>query len=400
MFLNIRMETTMLGITVWGLALGQALLITGNILLVSVTALIGLQISPSFTLATLPVALQFIGIMGATLPAALLVRLLGRKRVFFIGNIIGLLGAALAFYALQKTDFWLFSTSTFLLGIAIGVGQQYRFAAVENSPEGKAPQAISLIMGGGVLAAVLGPSLAVWSKEIIDSQEYIGAFAALFCLYLLTTFLIAVLPLKKASIEEQTGTPRSYAVLLRQPTLIAAITSGAIGYGVMVLIMTATPLAMEGCGFGFDSTASVIQWHVLGMFAPSFVTGRFIKKFGTRNIIQIGCLLLIACILLNQFGVTYWHFWTALVLLGIGWNFTFIAATSLLTQTYQPADKAKTQGLNDLLVFGVSACASILAGYWQATVGWEILNLLMLPCVVVAMITVHYCTTATSNKPV
>ena len=379
----------MLGITVWGLSLGQALLITGNILLVSVTALIGNKISPSADLATVPVALQFIGLMGATLPAALLVRLLGRKIVFLIGNVIGLFGAALAYYALLHSDFWLFCLSTFLLGIAIGIGQQYRFAAIENCPEGKGPQAISLIMGGGVLAAVLGPNLAVWSEFIVPETQYIGAFAALFMLYAVTTVLVAVLPLKKASIEEQTGVARSYTELLRQPVLIASITSGAIGYAVMVLIMTATPLAMHGHGFHFGHTASVIQWHVLGMFAPSFFTGYLIKKFGTSRIIQIGCVLLIACILLNQFGTTYWYFWTALVFLGIGWNFTFIGATNLLTQTYQPADKAKIQGLNDFLVFGSSAVASILAGYWQSLFGWEILNILMLPAIFIAMFTVY-----------
>ena len=379
----------MLGLTVWGLSLGQALLITGNILLVSVTALVGNKISPSADLATVPVALQFIGLMGATLPAALLVRLLGRKKVFLIGNSIGLCGAALAYYALNQSDFWLFCLSTFLLGVAIGIGQQYRFAAVENSPEGKGPQAISLIMGGGVLAAVLGPNLAVWSEYIIPDTQYVGAFAALFVLYAITTLLVAVLPLKPASLEEQTGTPRSYKELLSQPLLLASIISGAIGYAVMVLIMTATPLAMHSHGFHFGHTASVIQWHVLGMFAPSFFTGHLIKKFGTSNIVQTGCLLLIACILLNQFGTSYWYFWTALVFLGIGWNFTFIGATNLLTQTYQPADKAKTQGLNDFLVFGSSAVASILAGYWQSLFGWEVLNLLMLPAIFIAMFAVY-----------
>lgn len=384
----------MLGLTVWGLSLGQALLITGNILLVSVTALVGNKISPSADLATTPVALQFIGLMSATLPAALLVRLLGRKKVFLIGNVIGLCGAALAYFALLHSDFWLFCLSTFLLGVAIGIGQQYRFAAVENSPEGKGPQAISLIMGGGILAAVLGPNLAVWSEYIVPDTQYIGAFAALFILYVITTILILALPLKPASLEEQTGTPRSYRELLSQPLLVASITSGAIGYAVMVLIMTATPLAMHGHGFHFGHTASVIQWHVLGMFAPSFFTGFLIKKFGTSNIVQVGCLLLIACILLNQFGTSYWYFWTALVFLGIGWNFTFIGATNLLTQTYQPADKAKTQGLNDFLVFGSSAVASILAGYWQSVFGWEVLNLLMLPAIFIAMLTVY-----TSMKP-
>ena len=387
----------MLGVTVWGLALGQALLITGNILLVSVTALIGLNISPSPDLATLPVALQFLGLMGVTLPAALLVKKLNRKKVFLIGNLIGIIGAGLACYALIKNDFWLFSTSTFLLGMAIGIGQQYRFAAVENCPKGKGPQAISLIMGGGVLAAVLGPNLAVWAGRFNYDINYLGAFIALSGLYIFTMPLIASLPLHENDVEEQTGTPRSYSALLKQPILIAAIVSGAIGYGVMVLIMTATPLAMHHHGFHFGHTASVIQWHVLGMFAPSFFTGRLIAKFGTNTIIQLGCLLLMACALLNQFGVDYWHFWTALVFLGIGWNFTFIAATNLLTTTYQPADKAKIQGLNDFLVFGSAAIASVLAGYWQSVLGWEMLNILMLPAIIIAMATVFISTRKTSH---
>lgn len=382
----------MLGVTVWGLALGQALLITGNILLVSVTALIGLSISPSADLATLPVALQFLGLMGVTLPAALLVKKLNRKKVFLLGNFIGVVGASLACYALIKNNFWLFSTSTFLLGMAIGIGQQYRFAAVENCPEGKGPQAISLIMGGGILAAVLGPNLAVWAERFNYDINYLGAFIALLALYVFTMPLIALLPLHHNDVQEQTGTPRSYAALLKQPILIAAIASGAIGYGVMVLIMTATPLAMHHNGFHFGHTASVIQWHVLGMFAPSFFTGRLIAKFGTNTIIQMGCLLLMVCALLNQFGVDYWHFWTALVFLGVGWNFTFIAATNLLTTTYQPADKAKIQGLNDFLVFGSAAIASVLAGYWQSVLGWEMLNILMLPAIIIAMATVFMST--------
>jgi len=198
--------------------------------------------------------------------------------------------------------------------------------------------------------------------------------------------------IKDNDIEEQTATARSYATLLKQPILIAAIVSGAIGYGVMVLIMTATPLAMHHHGFHFGHTASVIQWHVLGMFSPSFFTGRLIAKFGTNIIIQVGCLLLIACALLNQFGVDYWHFWTALLLLGVGWNFTFIAATSLLTTTYQPADKAKIQGLNDFLVFGSAVVASVLAGYWQSILGWEILNILILPAIFIAIASVFVST--------
>ena len=379
-----------LPITVWGLALGQALLVSGNILLVSVTALIGQQIAPSLSLMTLPVALQFLGLMGVTLPAAHLMRWLGRKIGFLIGNMIGVGGACLAYFALAAGDFTLFCVSTFLLGMAIGVGQQYRFAAIEGCPPALHPRAISLVMAGGVIAAILGPNLAIWGERLFPATQYLGAFAVLIGLYLLTTVLIAFIPLKKPTRAELQGEARPYTELFKQPQLVAAITAGVIGYAVMVLIMTATPLAMQGCGFGFSSTATVIQWHVLGMFAPSFITGRLITQFSETKIIQTGCVLLIACVLLNQLGTTYWHFWTALVLLGVGWNFTFIGATSLLTHTYRPAEKAKVQGINDFLIFGSSAVASLLAGYWQSLFGWQMLNLIMLPAIGVAMLLVAW----------
>lgn len=377
-----------LPLSVWGLALGQAMLISGNILLVSVTALIGQQIAPSLSLITLPVALQFLGLMGVTLPAAHLMRWLGRKVGFLIGNMIGVFGAVLAYFALAAGDFTLFCVSTFLLGMAIGVGQQYRFAAIEGCPPALHPRAISLVMAGGVIAAILGPNLAIWGERLFPATQYLGAFAFLIGLYLLTTLLIAFVPLKKSTLAERQGDARSYAELFRQPQLIAAVTAGVIGYAVMVLVMTATPLAMQACDFGFSTTASVIQWHVLAMFAPSFITGRLITQFSETKVIQVGCLLLILCVVLNQLGTTYWHFWSALVALGVGWNFTFIGATSLLTHTYRPAEKAKIQGMNDFLVFGSAAVASLLAGYWQSLFGWQMLNILMLPAIGVAMLLV------------
>ncbi|GGC05055.1 MFS transporter [Marinobacterium zhoushanense] len=380
----------MLPITVWGLALGQALLITGNILLVSVTALIGQKIAPDLGLATLPAALQFLGLMSATLPAAHLMRWFGRKVGFLTGNLIGVSGAVLSALALAQEAFVLFCIGTFLLGLAIGVGQQYRFAAIEGCSPAQHPRAIGLVMGGGVIAAILGPNLAVWSGDLAPQSDYLGAFYVLIGLYLLTTLLIASLPLRAPDYAEQHGETRSYWQLLTQPALVAAVTAGAIGYGVMVLVMTATPLAMQACGFGFESTASIIQWHVLGMFLPSFFTGRLITRFGDTRIIQTGCLLLVACVLLNQFGLTYWHFWFALVALGMGWNFAFIGATTLLTHTYYPAEKAKVQGMNDFLVFGFSTLGALLSGHLQSLVGWERLNLLMLPAIVIAMLLVWW----------
>lgn len=380
----------MLPLAVWGLALGQALLITGNILLISVNALIGQRLAPQQELATLPVAVQFIGLMAATLPAAQIMRLMGRKFGFLLGNLIGIGGGLLACLAIVQQDFLLFCLSTALLGIAIGVGQQYRFAATEACAPQDRPRAISLVMAGGVLAAVLGPNLAIWSNKIWPQPEFLGAFAALVALYGLNLLLISSLPLPQPTQEEQTGARRSYRQLFRQPKLITAIVAGAIGYGVMILVMTATPIAMHHHAHDFRNTASVIQWHVLGMFLPSFFTGRLIARVGEIAVIQTGCVLLMVCVATAQIGTDYGFFWFALVALGVGWNFTFIGATSLLTTSYQPAEKAKVQGANDFLVFACSAAASLLAGHLQAHLGWQLLNLTMLPAIGLAMFLVWH----------
>ena len=372
-------------LVVWGLSLGQALLITGNILLVSVSALIGKQLAPNAAWITLPVALQFLGLMGVTLPAAHWVRRIGRKKVFLMGNLTGVMGAAVAYQALLDMQFTWFCVGTFLLGMAIGVGQQYRFAAVENAGHGQQANAVSLVMAGGVLAAILGPNLAIWAKSDTAGQQYLTAFLILLGLYALTLVVVALLPIKTPSLSEQMGEVRSYVELFKQPLLSAAIISGTIGYAVMVLIMTATPLAMMAANFEFSHSAHVIQWHVLGMFVPSFFTGKLIARYGERTIILIGCVLLLACQGINQIGHSYMHFTTALIALGVGWNFTFIGATTLLTRTYRPAEKAKVQGINDFLIFTFAALASLFAGYWQNTLGWVVLNALMMPATLIAM---------------
>lgn len=378
----------MLPLAVWGLALGQALLITGNILLIAVNALIGQRLAPQQELATLPVAVQFIGLMAATLPAAQIMRLMGRKFGFLLGNLIGIGGGLLACLAIVQANFLLFCLSTTLLGVAIGIGQQYRFAATEACAAQDRSRAISLVMAGGVLAAVLGPNLAVWSNKLLPQPEFLGAFAALVVLYCVNLVLIASLPLPQPTLEEQTGSQRSYRQLFQQPKLTTAIVAGAIGYGVMILVMTATPIAMHHHAHDFRNTASIIQWHVLGMFLPSFFTGRLIARFGEISVIQTGCVLLMACVVVAQIGTDYGFFWISLVTLGVGWNFTFIGATSLLTTSYRPAEKAKVQGANDFLVFACSALASLLAGHLHAHLGWNALNLSMLPAIGIAMLLV------------
>ena len=373
--------------TVWGLALAQALLTTGNILLVAVSALIGKQLASHPALVTAPVASQFLGLILATLPAAFLMQKLGRKKVFVIGNVFGIIGALVAIQALLSASLLLFTLGIFLTGIAIGIAQQYRFAALDECRAESHAKAISVVMSGGVLAAFIGPNLAIWSQNWFSQNVYVGAFVGLAVLYVLALLLIVCLPLKQQATANQAAqNVRSYGELFQQPLFVAAIASGAIGYGVMVFLMTATPLAMHHHDYAFPDIAVVIQWHVLGMFVPSFFTGHLIKKHGLKPIIMLGCALLIISALINLFGQSYVHFFTSLVLLGIGWNFTFIGATQLVSLTYRPQEKGKVQGMNDFLVFTTAAIASLFAGQTVETIGWIWVNLISLPLIAVAML--------------
>ena len=373
--------------TVWGLALAQALLTTGNILLVAVSALIGKQLASHPALVTAPVASQFLGLILATLPAAFLMQKLGRKKVFVIGNVFGIIGALVAIQALLSASLLLFTLGIFLTGIAIGIAQQYRFAALDECRVESHAKAISVVMSGGVLAAFIGPNLAIWSQNWFSQNVYVGAFVGLAVLYVLALLLIVCLPLKSHTLAKQANAEvRTYRELWQQPLFVAAIASGAIGYGVMVFLMTATPLAMHHHDYAFPDIAVVIQWHVLGMFVPSFFTGHLIKKHGLKPIILLGCALLIISALINLFGQSYVHFFTSLVLLGIGWNFTFIGATQLVSLTYRAEEKGKVQGMNDFLVFTTAAIASLFAGQTVETIGWMWVNLISLPLIAVAML--------------
>ena len=373
--------------TVSGLALAQALLTTGNILLVAVSALIGKQLASHPALVTAPVASQFLGLILATLPAAFLMQKLGRKKVFVIGNVFGIIGALVAIQALLSASLLLFTLGIFLTGIAIGIAQQYRFAALDECRAESHAKAISVVMSGGVLAAFIGPNLAIWSQNWFSQNVYVGTFVGLAVLYVLALLLIVCLPLKSHTLTKQASAEvRTYRELWQQPLFVAAIASGAIGYGVMVFLMTATPLAMHHHDYAFPDIAVVIQWHVLGMFVPSFFTGHLIKKHGLKPIIMLGCTLLIISALINLFGQSYVHFFTSLVLLGIGWNFTFIGATQLVSLTYRPQEKGKVQGMNDFLVFTTAAIASLFAGQTVETIGWIWVNLISLPLIVVAML--------------
>lgn len=367
------------------LSVCQALLVTGTILLVSVNALIGRELAPSIELITLPMALQFLGLMTATIPASLIMQRIGRRNGFFLGNLVGLAGAVCCIVALERSHFALFCGGTFLLGVGIGFGMLYRFAAIEAAPPNQQSHAISLVMAGGVIAAVLGPNLAIASRGWIGSTPFSGAFVGLLGLYGLALLLLSLvrLPAPMAAIGEAPARPLSR--ILRQPVFVVAVVAGVVSYAVMNLLMTATPLAMDRCGFAFSDSAHVIQWHVLGMFVPAFFTGRLVERFGAPTMMLAGGVLMLLCIAVNLQGQSEWHFWLALVLLGVGWCFMFVSATSYLTRAYRPEEKARTQAANEFLIFSCVSLSALMAGWLEASVGWLTMNWLALPIVLGAM---------------
>ncbi|MEZ8737593.1 MFS transporter [Vibrio sp. 10N.239.312.D08] len=371
---------------VWLLSLCQALLMTGNILLISVIGLIGKQIAPSVSMITLPVALQFLGLMAATIPASLISGKLGRKRGFSIGNVVGITGASLATYALSQQHFYLFCFATFLLGIGIGFGTLYRFAAIEVCDENARHRAISISMAGGVLAAVLGPNLAIMSQQWSQDGLYIGAFASLIGLNILALLILQTTQFPKVSFNSQAPKSDPLSVIVKAPNFIGAVFAAMVAYAVMNILMTATPLAMIGCGFDFTKAAGVIEWHVLGMFVPAFFTGSLIEKFGSRMMILAGGVLFVVCIAINIHGESIWHFRAALVVLGVGWNFMFIAATGLFSQSYQSQNKAKAQAFNEFIVFGCVTITAMLSGWLESTAGWQNLNIYVLPFVLAVIL--------------
>ena len=371
---------------VWLLSLCQALLMTGNILLISVIGLIGKQIAPSVSMITLPVALQFLGLMAATIPASLISGKLGRKRGFSIGNVVGITGASLATYALSQQHFYLFCFATFLLGIGIGFGTLYRFAAIEVCDENARHRAISISMAGGVLAAVLGPNLAIMSQQWSQDGLYIGAFASLIGLNILALLILQTIQFPRVSFNSQAPKADPLGVIVKAPNFIGAVFAAMVAYAVMNILMTATPLAMIGCGFDFTKAAGVIEWHVLGMFVPAFFTGSLIERFGSRMMILAGGILFVVCIAINIHGESIWHFRAALVVLGVGWNFMFIAATGLFSQSYQSQNKAKAQAFNEFIVFGCVTITAMLSGWLESTAGWQNLNIYVLPFVLAVIL--------------
>lgn len=370
------------------LALCQATAMTTNTILVTVAALIGYALATDKALATMPLAMRQVATMVATIPASLLMQRIGRRGGFLVGTIIGLMGASIGIYSLTMADFWLFTLSTTLLGISNSFVGYYRFAAADVADEGFRPQAISWVLAGGIIAAILGPWMATGSKGWFNSELYIGALVAILGLQILTSMVLLGLHIPTVATGHNADDTRSLSTIMRQPKFLVATLGSTISYSVMVFIMTATPLAMAVESHSFDQTAAVIQWHVLGMFAPSLITGWLIKRLGVLQIIVTGAVLNLGCVGLNLAGTTFWHFATALLLLGLGWNFMYVGSTTLLTETYVPAEKGKVQAIHDFVVFTVVALATFLAGRVFYRFDWAMLNQMSWPLVLFTLLVV------------
>ena len=353
---------------------------TTSSLTVSASSLVGYGLADNKALATLPLSFHLLGTMLAGIPASLLMKRVGRRYGFMIGTGIGVSGAGAAALAIINSNFIFFCMSIFLLGILSGFSQLYRFAAADvASPEYRA-KAISWVMFGGIIAGFIGPTIAVKAKDLITDAPFAGSYLFVVMFHLVIVSILFMIRLPQPSVEEQTGEMRPWREIFSQPKIIVAILTSMTGYAVMAMIMTATPLAMtKGSGHLFSDAAFVIQWHVVGMFAPSFFTGSLIHRFGALPIIVTGILLNFLCIGINFAGTEVLNYWSALILLGMGWNFMFVAATTMITETYRPAEKAIVQGVNDFFVFGSAAISSLLAGVVLTTWGWEAVNLSLIP---------------------
>ncbi len=363
------------------LALSQAVLITGTSLLLASCALVGMALSSSKALATLPLALLFLAQMATTIPASLYMQRVGRRTGFMTSAVFGIAGAAIATAGVFKGSFSLFCCGTAFIGVFNGFGQYYRFAAAETAPEEYRSRAISYVLAGGLIAAFAGPNLARWSRQMLP-EEFAGSYAILTGIYLLAFSIAFFLCMPVPGTTSRSMGGRPLGEIARQPAYLVAVASAMVGYGVMNFIMIATPLAMHASAHLFSDTAFVIQWHVFGMFVPSFFTGQLIRKFGTGNIMLAGVLLLGLCVGINFTGTTVVHFWSALIFLGLGWNFLFVGATTQLTATYAPDEKAKAQALNDFIVFGTVSLTSFSSGAVQNILGWQTINAAVIPFLV------------------
>lgn len=362
----------------------QLISTTGSMVMVALGGIIGTALASSKGLATLPLSMMVVSVAATTVPATMLMRKVGRRKGFAIASLTAALAVLVAVLALRESSFILFVAATMMFGVNMAFTQQYRYAAAESVLPDYVPRAVSFVLIGSIGGAFLGPTLATRGQYWIASIPFAGTMFALAGLFLLQSALF--LGLGAAQEHAESVQPRSGRVLgqiVRQPVFLVAVLGGTVGYGLMTLVMTATPISMHiNDGFALKETMSVIRAHVLGMYVPSLAAGFLIEKIGVSRLMLVGALGLLATSIVGLQGHTFMHYWWALVLLGIGWNFLFVGGTTMLTYTYSMAERFRAQAVNEFLVFGTSATASLLAGTVMYFYGWNTLMLIPIPILI------------------
>ncbi len=366
------------------LAICQGLLLVNNSVLITVNALVGYALAADKALATLPITAYFIGSALTTLPLSFLMKRYGRRAGFTVGAACAIIGSLVCAAAIYQASFWLLCLGALVLGAYYAAGQYYRFAAADIAPLEFKSTAISLVLAGGIVGGFIGPETSKLTKDLVAGQAFAGAYFSLIAFALLSMVVLRWLDIAPLTEAERKDAGRPLGQIARQPAFVIAVLCGMIAYGVMNLMMAATPLAMIACNHPFSEAAFVIQWHLIGMFAPSFFTGTLIRRFGLMKVMLAGVVLNAVCVAIAVSGVDVMHFWLAMTLLGVGWNFLFVGATALITECHTPAERAKVQGVNDAAISMTLVVSSMSAGALFTYQGWLTMQLSALPFMALA----------------
>jgi len=366
------------------LAAAQALTGANSAVIFATGSIIGATLAPDMSLATVPLSMYVLGIAAGTLPTGAIARAHGRRVAFIIGTGCGMLTGLLAAFAILRGSFVLFCCATFLGGLYGAVSQSYRFAAADGASAAYRPKAVSWVMAGGVFAGVFGPQLEQWTMDIWPPYVFAFSFVVQAMVALIAMAILAGVDAPKPAPSDFHG-GRPLLEIVRQPRFIAAAICGIVSYPMMNLVMTSAPLAMKLCGLGLSDSNFGIQWHIVAMYGPSFFTGSLIARFGAPKVVAIGLLLEACAATIGLSGITAMHFWATLIVLGVGWNLSFVGASALVLETHRPQERNKVQAFNDFLIFGVMALGSFSSGQLLANYGWSAVNLVVYPPVLLGL---------------